>query len=517
MKTLVLWRKALKWVSMKPIPNNMLTLIDNICTSARQSLTNFVTGDLQDDPEILSANTVSALTKGVDDMLREAARKGIEALLQGFEETIPSTVTFDNREWRKTTMDSKEFLTRFGEITLHRGLYYPTDPKTAGRPVQKPLGKAWVPLDYAWEMEGRNAAVDVVETLLYLSASQVPKEATKSYNKIRGLNVCSTRVYEFIQGDGQRFRSYVDANRKKRWELLKVPERTEAFVVSMDGGNVCLREPGVKPGRPKQRPGTEAEEEAKKKSCYKNAMVGSYSFYTNKEVSDHGGDQRLVPVRSNSVYTAKMPEDKFVSFKEETKEVLELVHSELLDGHSITKLLIMDGARPLWNYAKESKLFEDYDWLLDFYHASEHLSKLSEALFGSKSDAAKAWYRKWRAKLKEQEGAINGLLRSIDYYGKKNQLRGERQKVWKREKGFFARNQELMNYAIYYVEGLPIGSGPIEAACKTIVKARMCQAGMRWNRESGAKVLNLRVIKQSDQWEDMWSLYQEEAWNLRAA
>ncbi len=74
-----------------------------------------------------------------------------------------------------------------------------------------------------------------------------------------------------------------------------------------------------------------------------------------------------------------------------------------------------------------------------------------------------------------------------------------------------------MNHAIYYAIGLPIGSGPVEAACKTIVKARMCQSGMRWNRESGGNVLNLRVIKQSGQWDQVWHRYQEEAWDLRAA
>ena len=96
-----------------------------------------------------------------------------------------------------------------------------------------------------------------------------------SYNKISGLDVGVTRVYQIIQNDGQRFKNYVDENREERWSSIEVPERPEAFVVSMDGANVGLREAGTKRGRTKKRPETEAEtaSEEWKQSCYKNAMV----------------------------------------------------------------------------------------------------------------------------------------------------------------------------------------------------------------------------------------------------
>ena len=502
---------------MKLIPNNMLTLIETVCTCAQQSLTEFAINDFNDNPKVLSAKMISALSKGLEDSVREAARKGLEQFVQGFEEELPKTIRFQDQAWRRATTEGKDFLTKLGEIHLERGLYYPEN-ETNPAP-EKPLGKAWVPLDHKWEMEGRNATIEVVEGLLYLSASHNAKEATKSYNKISGLGVGATRVYQIIQNDGKRFRDYVEENREGRWSSIEVPERTEAFVASMDGANVGLREPGVKRGRTKKRPETEprtASGEAKQ-SSYKNAMVGSYSFYTSEEICDHSGESKPSPVRLSSIYTAKMPEDRFLTFKQENEEIIHLIRREVLDVKGMIKLLIMDGARPLWSYAEESKLFDDFDWLLDFYHASEHLSTLSEAIFGKDTDGAKEWYRRWRKKLKEENGAIKGLLRSISNYGKKQQLRGTRKKIWEREKGFFTRNQSIMNYTIYYEQGLPIGSGPVEAACKSIVKARMCQSGMRWHRESGANVLNLRVIKQSDQWEQMWALYRDNAWDLRHA
>ncbi len=214
-----------------------------------------------------------------------------------------------------------------------------------------------------------------------------------------------------------------------------------------------------------------------------------------------------------------MPEERFTSFKDENRRVITAFHERILPEGGVIKLLIMDGASSLWTHARESQLYDDYDWLLDFYHASEHLSSLSEALFGDAKGGktAKTWYDGWRRKLRDEEGAIKGLIRSARLHRIKNRLRGERLRKAEQEIGFFTRNQEIMNHAIYYAIGLPIGSGPVEAACKTIVKARMCQSGMRWNRESGGNVLDLRVIKQSGQWDQVWHRYQEEAWDLRAA
>ena len=71
-------------------------------------------------------------------------------------------------------------------------------------------------------------------------------------------------------------------------------------------------------------------------------------------------------------------------------------------------------------------------------------------------------------------------------------------------KPFFERNQKYMTYAPFFKRGLHIGSGPVETACKIVVKTRMGRSGMRWNRQSGQHVLNLRAYALSDQWDEFW-------------
>ena len=169
----------------------------------------------------------------------------------------------------------------------------------------------------------------------------------------------------------------------------------------------------------------------------------------------------------------------------------------------------------LWGYLKDSKeRFAEYEKLLDYYHASEHLSQAAEALFGKKSDEGTRWYLRWCAKLKIEEWAVDGLIRSLRYHQQNRKLRAASAKGYKHQLGFFVRNRQWINYASFVNRNLPIGSRPTEAACKTIVKERMCRSGMRWTRSVRASpLLTLRAIHKSKQWDQTWNEYRRQLWN----
>ena len=62
-----------------------------------------------------------------------------------------------------------------------------------------------------------------------------------------------------------------------------------------------------------------------------------------------------------------------------------------------------------------------------------------------------------------------------------------------------------MRYAEFpAVRGLPIGSGPVEAACKSLIKTRLCRSGMRWSKDGGQAVLDLRTYVKSNRWDSFW-------------
>jgi hypothetical protein len=70
---------------------------------------------------------------------------------------------------------------------------------------------------------------------------------------------------------------------------------------------------------------------------------------------------------------------------------------------------------------------------------------------------------------------------------------------------YFRNHLEQMNYPTYLSKKIPIGSGVIEAACKVIIKQRMCSSGMRWNNDGAKHVLVLRCFSETDgKWNQFW-------------
>jgi hypothetical protein len=137
----------------------------------------------------------------------------------------------------------------------------------------------------------------------------------------------------------------------------------------------------------------------------------------------------------------------------------------------------------------------------------EHLSLAAEALFGKGAPSAKAWYDKYRKKLLDADLAARPLLHSMDYYEQINALPKSRRDALDSQRSFFKRNQAKMTYADFRRRGLPIGSGPVEAACKTRVKTRLCPSGMRWTRKGGQRILDLRTYVKSNRWDGFWNEY----------
>ena len=172
-----------------------------------------------------------------------------------------------------------------------------------------------------------------------------------------------------------------------------------------------------------------------------------------------------------------------------------------------TRVVLVDGARGLWKYIDDNSRFDEYEKLLDYYHMTEHLADAAEALFEKQSEEGKAWYKKWTGKLLEDDNGVDGLLRSMNYYEKKNHLSEKQVKKLKTQVTFFKNNRHRMKYSAFIQRGLPIGSGPVEAACKSLVKFRLCRSGMRWTRPGGQDILTLRAIEKSQHWDCFWQAY----------
>lgn len=149
-----------------------------------------------------------------------------------------------------------------------------------------------------------------------------------------------------------------------------------------------------------------------------------------------------------------------------------------------------------------------WQWIVDFWHACGYLAKLKEGLFGD-AKAGWAWFRKMRKWLKHRKRGVTQVLRSATQLRNRlKRLSKNRSELFDDGYNYLRKHTPWMAYARYRQQGLPIGSGVTEAACKTVFTQRLKQSGMTWTVDGGQVIVDLRVLVLSDVWPETYRAYQ---------
>jgi len=463
-------------MTLETIMEVVVTKIKAVLSEAEEVLAGEVTPERAEEVNRLLKKALSAgWTEGLGSWLATA-------------ETDAETINVDGVKYRYKLDSEKEFLTPGGMLKLRRRLYQPDIG-----------GQVHVPLDAAWGMEGQFATVEVRDAALYAVALGTPEEAQTLLAKCSLFCPSATAMKRMVTQMGQWLEEHEDEVLAEIRATEPLPDETRVVCASLDGVNVLLGEPGKKKGRPRQRPHEGVSPETSSPTCYKNATVGCVNLYGQVPEGDSS------PERLQSRYAARMPEDRAPTLK--AKFEVELAQTESRLSDEVDRILLCDGARGLWTYLDENPQYDPYNKLVDYHHTVEHLSKAAEAIFGKGSKKAQDWYDKYCSKLKDQEGGASRVLCSLGYYKRTTKLSKLRRAALDTERTFFSRNAHRMAYARFRRHGWPIGSGPVEAACKSLVKTRLCRSGMRWSRCGGQNILSLRTYVKSNRWNPLWDQY----------
>jgi len=162
------------------------------------------------------------------------------------------------------------------------------------------------------------------------------------------------------------------------------------------------------------------------------------------------------------------------------------------------KVIIADGAAWIWNLADQH--FPGAIQIVDLFHARQHLWELSAKLFPIDDRSRKRWTARCLKLL--DKGKIEQLakiLRSL------NSANSDLTKIIGNEADYFQRNAERMRYPAFRKQGLFVGSGVVEAGCKTVIGARLKQSGMFWSVEGANAIIALRCCQLSSHFEDYWA------------
>lgn len=144
-----------------------------------------------------------------------------------------------------------------------------------------------------------------------------------------------------------------------------------------------------------------------------------------------------------------------------------------------------------------------WEWVLDFYHVCGYVAQLRESLFGKTSRVGQVWFARMRVWLRDRPQGVANILRSALQHYNRRVLTKAAEKEFCKAYRYLRRHSRWMDYARYRRQGLPIGSGVTEAACKTVFTQRLKRSGMSWHKDSGQVIVDLRVIYLSGIWDEV--------------
>ena len=162
------------------------------------------------------------------------------------------------------------------------------------------------------------------------------------------------------------------------------------------------------------------------------------------------------------------------------------------------KVVIGDGAEWIWNLA--DPYFPGAVQIVDLYHARQHLWELARKLYPNDEANQKAWIRVHQKRLLDK-GKIEKLVTSIRSIRSTNLEVAEKIRT---EADYFQRNAERMRYPKFRRQHLFVGSGVIEAGCKTVIGSRLKRSGMFWTVPGANAILALRCCYLNGRFEDYW-------------
>lgn len=219
---------------------------------------------------------------------------------------------------------------------------------------------------------------------------------------------------------------------------------------------------------------------------FRQTMVGTISLY------DALGE------RQHTTYVAAAPEHGRETFLERMRREIEHVKRLYPQAHYQG---LADGAPENWIFLEPLTDTQ----VLDFFHATQYLDNVAKALHPRNQAYQKGWMDEHCHSLKHEVGAAQRLLAEMETIVPQRVSHSVRQGL-QDAITYFRNHHHQMHYAEALACQLPIGSGVTEAACKVIVKARLCGSGMKWKERGAGIVLSLRTLSYSQgRWQQFWS------------
>jgi hypothetical protein len=339
----------------------------------------------------------------------------------------------------------KAYQSPYGEVVIHRHVYQ----RSGG-------GATYCPLE-------RQARIIVTSTPLFAKqvSSKLAYGAVREVQRDLVENHGRKVAVSYIQRLSEAVASVVDL-KEESWSYAPPKMEVEITTVSigLDGTCMLMCEDG-----------------------WREAMVGTIALY------DAQGE------RQHTIYIGATPEYGKTSFLERLEREIARTKNRYPEA---TYVGVADGAESNWRFLKG----HTSEQILDFYHASGYLGAVAQALYPRDTKEQMKWLEDSCHQMKHEAGAATMLYKQMLKIAESAETANEKLAA---SVTYFKNHKHQMNYAFYREQKYPIGSGVTEAACKTVIKQRLCCSGMRWKEKGAAAILSLRALVLTPaRWSQFW-------------
>lgn len=351
----------------------------------------------------------------------------------------------------------------FGSFTLTRTYYYHPGKKLGHFPADAALG-----------LESSNTPALARLVCLEGADESSYQKAEDHLRETGGIEFSARQIQRLVQSIGKEAQAW-----QQREALKPLPEAQAVpkFYVSADATGVPMRREELAGRRGKQPDGS-----AKTRMAYLGCVF-----------TQHKQDENGAPIRDHD-------STSYVSSFESIDQFGPMLRQEAIRRGlplAAAVVLLIDGAVGLARMGRSC--FPTALQIVDFYHALEHAGRILAALLGSKEHPDyKKRLSRW-AKLLLKNG-VEKLIAQARVEGAGKSCAPEVEE----ELHYFEANVSRMQYGTFRKQGLFIGSGVVEAGCKTIIGARCKQSGMFWRQRGAESVLAFRCIHSSRRLDSFW-------------
>ena len=366
-------------------------------------------------------------------------------------------------------LKEKTLLTILGPVVYRRSMFE--------CPV---CGESHYPGDDELDVVGTTRSPGIRRMMARAGSRNTFKEGSEDLRVYAGITVSAKDVERVSEGIGEDMEHWS----KRQGEDILQQESPVSKEKTIPVMYVCTDGTGVPmtKGELKGRKGKQADGSAKTREV----KLGCVFTQT-------GTDSKGFPVRDPD-------STSFTGAIETAEEFGWRIYTEALRrGLDSTQRVVVLGDGATWIKNLTDLHFPGATQIIDLYHARQHVSDLCKVLFGP--DEKKVIQNRIRFWTLLDEGRVESIIKQAR---KKLPQNPDAIKKAEQEIAYLQKNKERMRYADYRADGLFVGSGVVEAGCKTVIGKRLKHSGMEWSVRGANAIIALRCIMKSDRFEDYW-------------